>query len=284
MQPSSPRRIHTNPMYSFNLCAKGVLALLAVSLTACGTRTLSKMDDDHVERLVWPTIGEARPIDQATMNPKIEALQQVAPGIAKLEVYRLLGHPMYREGMSGVREWDYLFRLSDRHGGEMDCQYKVLFSKEMKLSESYWKPRACANLAGPVAQPNLSASPQVAVAVDFSADVIFDFDSDRLSPTAPSTIRDLVNRALVTSQQVETLRVVGYTDRLGSPSYNRRLSLKRADAVKALLVADGVPTDSIQVEGRGHFEPVIDCPGPASAAVKSCLQPNRRVRIEVVAR
>ena len=59
--------------------------------------------------------------------------------------------------------------------------------------------------------------------------------------------------------QVQSVRVVGYTDRLGSDSYNDALSQKRADTVKDYLASRGVDRNLIQAEGRGKRNPVADC-------------------------
>ena len=79
--------------------------------------------------------------------------------------------------------------------------------------------------------------------------------------------------------------VVGHTDRLGSYAYNRRLSERRADAVKEYLgpIANA---ESITAQGLGRSDPVT---GTACNSVRDirklrdCLQPDRRVEINVVA-
>ena len=67
--------------------------------------------------------------------------------------------------------------------------------------------------------------------------------------------------------------VTGCADRAGSDSYNMELSLRRANAVRAGLVARGVSPDSITVVGRGETEPAV----PTADGVKE--QANRLVRI-----
>ena len=87
--------------------------------------------------------------------------------------------------------------------------------------------------------------------------------------------------------QYETISVEGHTDRLGTPAYNQKLSMERADAVKAHLVTTGrIDPARISATGKGETAPVTqpdDCKGTrANAALVACLRPDRRVEIEVV--
>ncbi|MDR3086691.1 MAG: OmpA family protein, partial [Azoarcus sp.] len=79
--------------------------------------------------------------------------------------------------------------------------------------------------------------------------------------------------------------VVGHTDRLGSPAYNQRLSERRAAAVKSYLVSKGIDTSRIYTEGKGKTSPVpnTECNNvKARKSLIECLQPNRRVDIEII--
>ena len=78
---------------------------------------------------------------------------------------------------------------------------------------------------------------------------------------------------------------VGHTDRFGSDAYNQKLSEKRAAAVKAYLVSKGIEANRIYTEGKGKKNPVTkpdQCPGPKSKKTIACLQPDRRVDIELI--
>ena len=79
--------------------------------------------------------------------------------------------------------------------------------------------------------------------------------------------------------------VVGHADRFGSNAYNQRLSERRAAAVKSYLLSKGIDANRIKTEGRGETQPVTkagECLGAKSAKVIACLQPDRRVVVEVV--
>jgi OOP family OmpA-OmpF porin len=83
-----------------------------------------------------------------------------------------------------------------------------------------------------------------------------------------------------------TISVEGNTDRIGSEAYNQKLSQERADAVKTYLVSTaGIDSNKISSVGRGESNPMTkpaDCKGNnASPKLIACLQPDRRVDVEV---
>ena len=77
--------------------------------------------------------------------------------------------------------------------------------------------------------------------------------------------------------------IVGHTDRIGSDTYNQKLSESRAKAVKQYLVEAGIPSDKITNQGVGETQPVTtDCKGEkANPKLVSCLAPDRRVSVQV---
>ena len=83
----------------------------------------------------------------------------------------------------------------------------------------------------------------------------------------------------------DAVTVTGHTDRIGAQAYNLKLSTRRADAVKAYLVESGVPSSTIAVKGVNGSNPVTkpeDCKGrKPTARLIACLQPDRRVEVEV---
>ncbi len=76
----------------------------------------------------------------------------------------------------------------------------------------------------------------------------------------------------------------GHTDRLGSTVYNQRLSEQRVAAVQSYLVSRGIESKRTYTEAKGETQPVTkagQCNGAVTAELIACLQPDRRVEIEV---
>lgn len=143
--------------------------------------------------------------------------------------------------------------------------------------------------AQPAAKPPvMAAAPAVAPKpaaqrVKLDADTLFDFNKAVLRPAGREALDDFVNKSKDINPEVIT--AVGHADRFGSDRYNQDLSERRATAVKNYLMSKGVAENRIQTEGRGETQPVTkagDCLGAKSAKVIACLQPDRRVDIEVV--
>jgi len=130
-----------------------------------------------------------------------------------------------------------------------------------------------------VAPQAARAAPQK---ISFSADALFAFDQSKLKPEGTAMLNDLVRQLNGTSYDV--IVATGHTDRLGSARYNQKLSEQRALAVKNYLVSQNIPASRIQTKGRGETQPVTragQCRGAASAKVIACLQPDRRVDVEM---
>ncbi len=86
------------------------------------------------------------------------------------------------------------------------------------------------------------------------------------------------------STQYEQIEVTGHADRIGNAAYNQKLSERRATAVKGYLVDKNVPENRITASGKGETEPMTakgECVGNGGAKVIACLQPDRRVDIEM---
>jgi OOP family OmpA-OmpF porin len=147
----------------------------------------------------------------------------------------------------------------------------------------YWTPAdavpGCDGALTPVAaaSPAAPAAPVAAPTsekVTFAADAFFDFDKAVLKPDGKAKLNDLVSK--LQDLNLEVIIAVGHTDSIGSDSYNQKLSVRRAEAVKGYLVSKGVESNRVYTEGKGEKQPVATNKTAAGRAQ------NRRVEIEVV--
>jgi OOP family OmpA-OmpF porin len=152
----------------------------------------------------------------------------------------------------------------------------------------------------PVAQPApepmpvAEAPPTVVVAVpmapppptrvQLSADSLFGFDKAVIRPNGRATLDTFAKDTA--GVKFDSINVEGNADRLGSAAYNDKLSLERAEAVKAYLASTPqLQNVTINASGKGESNPMTkpgDCVGtkPTKALI-SCLQPDRRVDVEM---
>jgi OOP family OmpA-OmpF porin len=115
--------------------------------------------------------------------------------------------------------------------------------------------------------------------ITFAADAFFDFNKSVLKPEAKVKLDDLVSK--LSGINLEVIIAVGHTDSIGSDAYNQKLSVRRAESVKAYLVSKGIEPNRIYTEGKGKKQPI------APNTINGHDNPegrakNRRVEIEVV--
>jgi OOP family OmpA-OmpF porin len=144
-------------------------------------------------------------------------------------------------------------------------------------------PAAAPAAAAAAAKPAAAAPKPAAQKVTLAADALFDFNKADLRTEGKAKLDKLA--ADIKGIKLEVIIAVGHADRFGTDAYNQKLSEKRAEAVKAYLVSKGVEPNRVYTEGKGKKQPVTkadQCKGPKSKKVMDCLQPDRRVEIEVI--
>ncbi|MDG6793583.1 OmpA family protein [Glaesserella parasuis] len=240
---------------------RGVLSAIAITITACGS--LSKVSDEGTtEKPVFPKISESKfnhDGSQFGSWPNWENVRQIEKGMNKDQLYNLIGRPHFSEGLYEVHEWDYAFNYREK-GVHKICQFKILFDKNMNAQSFFWYPNGC----------NGNSS------FNLVGDFLFDFDKDTLTTKGREVVDDVAEQ--LKSSGAEKVKVVGYTDRLGSEEYNLDLSQRRANMVKARLVEQGIKVP-IEAVGYGKANQVKACDGESGQALRDCLRPNRRVEI-----
>ena len=131
-----------------------------------------------------------------------------------------------------------------------------------------------------LAKAEAGASKQAPLSLMWMA--VFDYDSAALSPEIRARLdREILPK--VAGMPNVRFTVSGHSDRLGTIDYNRDLSEKRADAVRAYLVERGIDAEKIEVFGYGQTLPVKSCPDAKGSTLIECLAPNRRVVVEIQA-
>lgn len=139
-------------------------------------------------------------------------------------------------------------------------------------------PAPPAPVAPPPPPPPAPVAPPAPVPtsekVTFAADAFFDFDKSILKPEAKVKLDDMASK--LKGVNLEVIVAVGHTDSVGTDEYNQKLSIRRADAVKAYIISRGIDAKRVFSEGKGEKQPVADNKSSAGRAK------NRRVEIEVV--
>lgn len=138
------------------------------------------------------------------------------------------------------------------------------------------------------APPVVEAPPPAIVEVEnieLQASALFKFDKYQdqdLLAEGKHQLDTLAEKLQQNYIHIDSIKLIGYTDRLGSEKYNQTLSERRALTVKQYLQAKGV-NHVIEAYGKGEADPIETCgtTEKRSALLKSCLQRNRRVAVEI---
>jgi OOP family OmpA-OmpF porin len=145
----------------------------------------------------------------------------------------------------------------------------------------------CEPKPAPVAPAPAPAPKPTAEKVTLAADALFDFDKATLRPEGKAKLDDVVAKSK--DIKLEVIIAVGHTDRIGSDKYNQKLSERRAASVKNYLVDKGIEANRVYTEGKGEKQPVtgdkcmkMGAESGRNKKLVQCLQPDRRVEIEVI--
>ena len=137
--------------------------------------------------------------------------------------------------------------------------------------------------------PPAPAPKKMIFSADSSVDSLFDFGKAAIKPGGQRALDKFA--ADLKGANFNVITVTGHADRIGSRKFNEKLSEHRAEVVKTYLMeAGGIPVDKITAKGVGESDPVTkpgECASEKGAKVTkeliACLQPDRRVEVEVTA-
>ena len=278
---------------NFKALAMMVATTLTMTMTIGATSAVAGTyvtQEGTTAQPVWPKWDSVVLNNTKGTFPNLQNLSEIRSGMTKDQLYYLIGSPQYNDGWR-PKEWNYLFHFNTPGAGTNDvstCQYKVLFDKDTYARSFYWNPvdGACPG-AAPATASVETAEPPVVPAVQrytLNADTLFAFNRGDLGGIKPNGKQELTSLAeqLKTFDQLTAINVIGHTDRLGSADYNNKLSVKRANTVRQYMVNQGLPADKVSADGMGSTQPVKECADDKNkAALIECLQPNRRVEIEL---
>jgi OOP family OmpA-OmpF porin len=271
--------MHSSLVKSIGMTA---VLLIAGSLTACGNISHKvAADGSSAGQLVWPSPDSTTAIHKSGTFPNVSDLRLIKSGMNKQQIAQLIGSPHFSEGIWGVREWNYLFNFR-KHGSDdvTQCQYKVLFDEQKLARSFYWQPESCGAMLDEPMHDRQEAKEEV---FTLSSDALFAFDkfeAKDIKPGGLDQLDALATKIAAKDGHIRHIRIVGYTDRLGTDAYNDTLSDRRANTVMRYL-ADHGGMGHIDAQGRGKNDPVKDCQDTERDALIACLAPNRRVEVRV---
>jgi len=177
-----------------------------------------------------------------------------APGLAVTAEYRFLG-------LAGNRSMTYTAAIGGTGTIKLDNEFN--HAVLVGLRYAFGAPAAPSPAPAPIAAP--------APAPARSYLVFFDWDKATLTPRAQQIIREAADNSA--KVKYTRIQVNGYTDTSGTPQYNQGLSIRRAQAVAAELIKDGVPQGAIAIQGFGETHLLV----PTGPGVRE--PQNRRVEI-----
>jgi len=253
---------------------RALLATAAASaalLAGCGmTPTTTKDGQVGFPDIKWASMKEGTFVN-------VDDVRKVQPGLTKDQVYALISHPHFQEGIFFIHVWNYIFDFRQQDGSVLQCRYQVQFDGHMRVKATYWGSQQCADFVNQpeqVAQPAAPEPPPRQMVMDDTAvtgGAKFDFDKATLKPIAKAALNRFIDRTR--GLPVGTVEVKGYTDSIGPAAYNLGLSRRRAHTVVGYLRTHGLRAQHYDARGYGKAHPV------ASNATAEGRAQNRRVEI-----
>ncbi|MDO7410844.1 OmpA family protein [Acinetobacter baumannii] len=132
----------------------------------------------------------------------------------------------------------------------------------------------------------ICSNKELSSVIELSADALFVFNGSGLKDVLPEGRKKIIDLASKISNEfisVKKIKLIGHTDRLGNDNYNQQLGQNRAETVRNLLIENGISEEVVNATSMGETQPITDgCPNVKPyESLKSCLQPDRRVTVEI---
>ncbi len=169
-----------------------------------------------------------------------------------------------------------------------ECDPELVRKEEPKAAEAQ-EPVVAPAAPAPAPAPApvvVPPQPPAFIPITLQTETLFGFDKSVIRPNGKKILDDEVVAKVKEYSHVGLILVTGYTDRIGTDAYNLKLSKRRADAVKAYLVDQGIEDQHIETFAKGKSDPIVSCDNVKGKVSRKnrklveCLQPNRRVVVE----
>lgn len=279
-----------NEMTPLSLCLpirKLWLLPLAIGLS---TTAFADSINTFQRAIIFPEKAKVMPFLKADFYANESDLNNLKTGLNKDQVQMLIGNTHLLTRLVTDRTWHYIFKFRELDKPDIICQYQIQYDEQMKVSGSYFNKPACVfhlqplpagsviETEAPVAVP-LPTTPQLTL----PANMLFGLNKSKLNDLPESlrdTLRTFAQQLKTNIETLESITVIGHTDRLGQDEQNLKLSTARAETIKEFFILQGVAADKVKAEGKGSSAPLIECSETDRQKQIACLAPNRRVDVE----
>ena len=201
-------------------------------------------------------------------------------GDSQRDINSWLGKPYSVKRLEDGSVWDYNVSIPRSYDSFMGCQYRMEFDADGRLRQVDWRKSVCDLLYQQYIDRAGDIEPRLEV-FSFTSDVLFPFNEYRLKPSGQVMLDEFVDELLERYDQ-PMITVTGHTDRLGPAESNQRLSEQRAREVGKRFLEKGQNQYNLLIKGVGENKPIVECIDERrDDDLIECLQPNRRVEIEI---
>src|SRR5262249_49390174 len=225
-------------------------------------------------RILW-VVSDGEELNSAF---KSDVVVQAAKGIDNLRVYAVdcMPSPKLDEFMASLATQNKgQARKAGQESDLLALYQQAGTRREHYYNVSYEFPPPPSEASAPSSTAS-SASVALAKPMVFEGSVLFDFDKSELKPEGKDQLKAYREKVTAEMSSASTVAITGYPDSVGTDAYNQRLSVQRAESVRAYLISLGVDPAKLKTAGLGESNPVAD---NATAAGRA---KNRRVEIEVM--